>query len=853
MKYYIALLLFSGIFTAQALAQSVPLGMKYQAVARDTKGQVMANQDLQLKITLYSNPLDKKVAYSEIHKIITNELGLFTLSVGEGITYKGSFREVPWSSSDIWMEVAIQTDDETDFVTISDSRMLSVPYAFHAATANEILDATGTGRAGTVVPSQVWSLFGNSNTNPSRDKLGTTDMADLVIVTNNIERMRVTAGGDIEIANNVEIGDDLTVKGNVYLNTMTGETINYGDFTVEDGSNTHLTGMLMVDGHTELNSTLHVDGATVLDNTLNVDGATKLYSSLDVNGPTTLNNTLDVDGATDLHSTLDVDGLVHLLNTTQSTNTSNGALVVEGGVGIEKNLNVGGTTNFEGAVSFGGIVEITDVTQSNSTTDGALVVAGGVGIGKNLNVGGQLGVTGTNTSFMAKISNADGDTGDGLEIKLGRTHPAWNGSAYLHLTSPGAEIFDNAIMTIEGWINGEDFDPLDILDFIPNAYIAGTACNLVNLLTEQLNESIGLPASIPGFQILPPLTIVPEINLEPIATIGPYGTPAINFPTIEIIPAIPELPCDLFPSFELPVISFVDVTNSLDNDNQFISFKDKDGRELGSVRAQAVSDWQINYFDGAFLVDMLAGIVGIDFVQGIAMVINAFTNIADSYNEMGVEYASGHGDYAEWLERIDAAEQIGTGDIVAVKSGKITKDLSNAEQVMAVSSRPIVLGNSPAQGRESFGNKIAFMGQIPVKVQGPVTGGDYIVGYPGTPGYGVAVHPADMTADRVHLTVGRSWETNTNPGPKMVNTVIGVDNGNFLKIIRDNQDQLQTMEERMKDMELKMNAIVTGFEQAAAASEKLKHENEAKLQAFSAQQEIELEQHKQQKASRTNK
>ncbi|MBK8831279.1 MAG: hypothetical protein IPN60_10550 [Saprospiraceae bacterium] len=41
------------------------------------------------------------------------------------------------------MEVAVQTDDETDFITISDSRMLSVPYAFHAATANEIIGNAG--------------------------------------------------------------------------------------------------------------------------------------------------------------------------------------------------------------------------------------------------------------------------------------------------------------------------------------------------------------------------------------------------------------------------------------------------------------------------------------------------------------------------------------------------------------------------------------------------------------------------------------------------------------------------------------------------------------------------------------
>jgi hypothetical protein len=729
-----------------------------------------------------------------------------------------------------------------------------------------------------------------------------------VIVTNNIERIRVTANGDVEIANHVEIGEDLTVKQNVYLNTEGGETINYGDLTVEDGSSTYLTGSLTTDGATNLNSTLDVDGATTLNSSLDVDGSTQLHNTLEVDGATELNNTLEVDGATDLNSSLEVDGttdlnssltvdgLTHVTNETQSTDNNNGALVVNGGAGIGKNLNVGGNldvdgaANFGGSTSFGGAVLISNLTQSVSTTTGALVVAGGVGIGKNLhvggamavagvatfankleitdltqsntlgegalnvgggasigknlNVGGVLAVSSANSGFLAKINNTNDGTGDGLEIKLGKTHPAWNGSSYLHLTSPGAEIFDGAIETIDGWINGEAFEASDILTFIPAAYIAGTACNLVNLLTETLNDAIGLPASIPGFQILPPITIVPEIDLEPIATIGPYGTPAVNFPTIEIIPAIPSLDCSFFPSFELPVISFVDVSNSLTNDNQYLSFKDKNNRELGSVRAESVTDWQLRFFDGAYLVNILASVVGIDFVSGIAGVISEFTNIADAYNSIGVEYASGNGDYAEWLERIDRNELITTGDIVAVKSGKITKDLVGAEQVMAVSFKPIVLGNAPAAGREQDGNKIAFMGQIPVKIQGPVNAGDYIVGNPSTPGYGIAVSADAMTAENAELVVGRAWESNANAGPKMVNTVIGVDNGNFVKFLRDNQSEIDNLETRLKDLEAKMDILVKGFQNAENATSALKAANEEKIKAFEAQQAAELEQRK---------
>ncbi|MBK8831277.1 MAG: hypothetical protein IPN60_10540, partial [Saprospiraceae bacterium] len=55
-------------------------------------------------------------------------------------------------------------------------------------------------------------------------------------------------------------------------------------------------------------------------------------------------------------------------------------------------------------------MHIKDLTQATNTTNGALIVDGGVGIGKNLNVGGTLGVKGTNTGFLARIDNADAGT-----------------------------------------------------------------------------------------------------------------------------------------------------------------------------------------------------------------------------------------------------------------------------------------------------------------------------------------------------------------------------------------------------------------------------------------------------------
>jgi hypothetical protein len=97
------------------------------------------------------------------------------------------------------------------------------------------------------------------------------------------------------------------------------------------------------------------------------------------------------------------------------------------------------------------------------------------------------------------------------------------------------------------------------------------------------------------------------------------------------------------------------------------------------------------------------------------------------------------------------------------------------------------------------------MGQVPVKIMGPVAGGDYIVAKAGFAGMGVAVKPENMTTEDFRLAVGRSWETNENDGPKMVNTVVGVHNNDFLKIVADLQQKTLTTEQRLKLIEEKLN------------------------------------------------
>lgn len=87
-----------------------------------------------------------------------------------------------------------------------------------------------------------------------------------------------------------------------------------------------------------------------------------------------------------------------------------------------------------------GIVRIKSTTQSSNTTTGALVVDGGVGIGGNLNIGGSLTVNGaqvvtTATANAGFVLQAGTDT---VVTTLSGITTVWNNSTLQTITSRGA-------------------------------------------------------------------------------------------------------------------------------------------------------------------------------------------------------------------------------------------------------------------------------------------------------------------------------------------------------------------------------------------------------------------------------
>jgi hypothetical protein len=547
------------------------------------------------------------------------------------------------------------------------------------------------------------------------------------------------------------------------------------------------SGDLKVSGDVGFSGDLVVDGTTNLKNTLNVDGATDLNKTLTVDGASDLKNTLNVDGATDLNNILTVAGATELKNT----------LNVDGATDLNSTLTVDGATLINNSLTVTGITALKDLAIKT------------------------LDIKSDNANFVATFENLNADTGDGLLIKLGRTHGAWNGGSYLNISNPVLTAFNGPLNTVKGWLNGGDFTPTQLFDLMPSTFIAGAMAQIGNGIIGSINKGLKLPIGtdaivMPQLQILGPVNIFPGINMpSPIPDIPSITTPNVALPSFTILPAItnlipeiPTIPTGGLPQLTIPNFTFSVVNNSLSKENEYITFQDKAGRTTGTIRSQSTQDFRDNtVLDNVYLLNVLSSFVGIDLLDGVTSGTVEISNLVDSFNKIGVEYSSGNGDYAEWLERIDQNEYLTAGDIVAVKGGKITRDLNNVEQIMVVSHKPIILGNAPVEGQDYKGNNIAFMGQVPVKVMGAVQTGDYIVASTEIKGYGIAIHPDGMTAENFTLAVGRSWENKLTEGPKMVNTVVGIHNGDWVKIIKKIEAKQKTYEVKFIEMEAAVNTL----------------------------------------------
>jgi hypothetical protein len=188
------LLLASVLFCAITFAQSVPQGINYQGVARDAAGVELTNQSLTIQLSVISASATGPVSWQETHSVTTNDFGLFTAVIGQGVNTGGgssaTFDVVDWGSASHYIKV------EMNGIDMGTTELMSVPYALQSGNpgpagadgtngTNGIDGVDGVDGVDGTNATSLWQDDGNGNatimsnvgigtTNPIRGKLEIT-------------------------------------------------------------------------------------------------------------------------------------------------------------------------------------------------------------------------------------------------------------------------------------------------------------------------------------------------------------------------------------------------------------------------------------------------------------------------------------------------------------------------------------------------------------------------------------------------------------------------------------------------------------------------------------------------------
>lgn len=218
------------------MAQGVPQGISYQAIAREVDGDELTETSLLVRIGILSGSINGTLEYQETHSANTNEFGLFTLVIGQGFNNgmgtAASFAAINWAATSHFLKVEIDpAGGPSAFELMGTSELLTVPYAFHAATVqsyNELdgdpenetignFELTGTQliitEAGDQYSVDLSNIGGNDDDADPANELITS-------VVLNGQSLEITEGGNMQSVNLAMLEEGWTVEtGKVYNNT----------------------------------------------------------------------------------------------------------------------------------------------------------------------------------------------------------------------------------------------------------------------------------------------------------------------------------------------------------------------------------------------------------------------------------------------------------------------------------------------------------------------------------------------------------------------------------------------------------------------------------------------------------
>ncbi len=242
----------------------------------------------------------------------------------------------------------VNSDIVCDNLTVSDTTLTTNLISTGSTTLNGLTSSSPINTNGLVVNTgDLEILDGNINAPGS-----TITCLNLYSTNQNTFTANTTFEENITVLGQINCEGNLNVNNKFVVNSSSGNINLIGSATI--GNSLNIGSTLNVTGYTEL-SKVKINNDLTVNGNLYVETGSTFLDNLTVENNAIINNNLSVDSSNfEVNQT---NSQVQINYLTTSTSYNKGALVVNGGVGIGQNLYVNGKI-----VSSNGISEFVDVT-----------------------------------------------------------------------------------------------------------------------------------------------------------------------------------------------------------------------------------------------------------------------------------------------------------------------------------------------------------------------------------------------------------------------------------------------------------------------------------------------------------
>ena len=193
-----------------------PEKINYQSIVRDLAGNVIQNQPISLRMSILSDSINGTIVYQETFQPTTNNFGLVNIKIGEGTPVIATMSSVDWSNGPFFLESAVDVTGGTNYIVVSTSQFMSVPYALYAKESP--LDTT-----------QVQNIV-NQQTNNFLDSTSIQNMIDSSVL--NIDSTLIASWGYIDSNSIMILINNNSLDSTTIQNMIDNSIVNIDSSTV---------------------------------------------------------------------------------------------------------------------------------------------------------------------------------------------------------------------------------------------------------------------------------------------------------------------------------------------------------------------------------------------------------------------------------------------------------------------------------------------------------------------------------------------------------------------------------------------------------------------------------------------